>query len=166
MILAIRTTTNEIEIVEITGQPTNKEIFSRLESTYGDGKYTIIATNEIKTDGYVKHLITFDPAVEYPLSVAAVALGSIRTERKAASSRENGKKGGRPRKVVRDSKNIYNCAVCGAVVDPNRAIWLELDLRDNSWHDPKADPVPQEFSQGGFPIGRDCANKIKLGEPG
>lgn len=31
---------------------------------------------------------------------AAVALGSIRTPKKAASSRENGKKGGRPKKIV------------------------------------------------------------------
>jgi hypothetical protein len=30
---------------------------------------------------------------------AAVALGSIKTEKKAKSSRENGKKGGRPKKV-------------------------------------------------------------------
>lgn len=30
---------------------------------------------------------------------AAVALGSIKTEKKAATSRENGKKGGRPKKL-------------------------------------------------------------------
>lgn len=30
---------------------------------------------------------------------AAVALGSIKTEKKAAAARENGKKGGRPRKI-------------------------------------------------------------------
>lgn len=33
------------------------------------------------------------------VSAAAAALGSIRTEKKAASSRTNGKKGGRPKKV-------------------------------------------------------------------
>lgn len=34
------------------------------------------------------------------ISMAAFALGSVRSERKANSSRENGKKGGRPRKQV------------------------------------------------------------------
>lgn len=33
---------------------------------------------------------------------AAVALGSIKSEKKAKASRENGKKGGRPRKVQSD----------------------------------------------------------------
>ncbi len=34
-----------------------------------------------------------------PISAAAAALGRIRTPKKAKSSRENGKKGGRPRKT-------------------------------------------------------------------
>jgi hypothetical protein len=62
MIAAIRTTTNEIEIVEIPGHPGRKELFSRLEAVYGEGNYTIIATNnQPPSEGYVKHLITFDP---------------------------------------------------------------------------------------------------------
>jgi hypothetical protein len=35
-----------------------------------------------------------------PQSIAASILGSIKTEKKARSSAENGKKGGRPKKVV------------------------------------------------------------------
>ena len=33
----------------------------------------------------------------------AVALGSIKSEKKAISSRENGKKGGRPKKINNES---------------------------------------------------------------
>lgn len=35
-----------------------------------------------------------------PKNPAAVALGSIKSEKKAISSRENGKKGGRPKKEI------------------------------------------------------------------
>lgn len=35
------------------------------------------------------------------VSAAAAAMGRIKSERKAKSSRENGKKGGRPRKAVK-----------------------------------------------------------------
>lgn len=34
-----------------------------------------------------------------PISAAAAALGRVKSDRKAAAVRENGKKGGRPRKV-------------------------------------------------------------------
>lgn len=34
-----------------------------------------------------------------PKNPAAVALGKIKSDKKAAAARENGKKGGRPRKV-------------------------------------------------------------------
>jgi hypothetical protein len=37
--------------------------------------------------------------VEKKKNPSAVALGSIKTEKKAAASRENGKKGGRPKKI-------------------------------------------------------------------
>lgn len=36
-----------------------------------------------------------------PKNPAAVALGSIKSDKKAAAARENGKKGGRPKKVLK-----------------------------------------------------------------
>lgn len=39
---------------------------------------------------------------------AAVALGKIRSEKKAAAARENGKKGGRPKKTVDNEPKDQN----------------------------------------------------------
>ena len=39
-------------------------------------------------------------AMEINISVAAAAMGRVKSDRKSAASRENGKKGGRPRKAV------------------------------------------------------------------
>lgn len=41
-----------------------------------------------------------------PKNPAAVALGSVKSEKKAAAARENGKKGGRPKKVVIPSAEV------------------------------------------------------------
>ena len=38
-------------------------------------------------------------------------------------------------------------------------VWLELDWRDNSYH--VAGEVPEQFSQGAFPFGPDCAKKVR-----
>ena len=42
-----------------------------------------------------------------PKNKNAVALGKIKTEKKATSSRLNGKKGGRPRVKLDDKKEVY-----------------------------------------------------------
>lgn len=61
-------------------------------------------------------------------------------------------------------KSIY-CEACGRVLDESKAVWLELDLRDNSWHREEDHEVPSEFSQGCFPFGRDCfRRKMNRGE--
>ncbi len=48
------------------------------------------------------------------------------------------------------------CHKCEAPI--RRAVWLELDRRDNSWHKPGSG-IPAEESGGLFPFGEDCARR-------
>lgn len=57
------------------------------------------------------------------------------------------------------------CERCGAKLttikgETYNVIWLEYDQRTGTYTDKE---VPAEFSQGGFPFGKDCA-KIVLAE--
>lgn len=58
--------------------------------------YCEICGRLIDTDYNSEH---FDECAEETKNPAAVALGSIKSEKKAQASRENGKKGGRPPKL-------------------------------------------------------------------
>lgn len=49
------------------------------------------------------------------------------------------------------------CQRCGKILDHNDIVWLDLDLRDSTYHDI---PLPEEFSQGGFPFGKACAKTV------
>ena len=46
------------------------------------------------------------------------------------------------------------CERCGKELKYSKIIWLELDQRTNTYSN---QPVPYEYSQGGFAFGKDCA---------
>lgn len=52
------------------------------------------------------------------------------------------------------------CERCKSKLNPDMAVWLELDQRTGTYTD---QPVPEKYSQGGFPFGADCA-RIALAE--
>ena len=77
---------DELHILRIIG------IESTPSSTRGNKQFDRIIVELIDN-----RIITVDCYTEQ--TYAAAALGSIRSERKAASSRDNGRRGGRPRKI-------------------------------------------------------------------
>ena len=52
------------------------------------------------------------------------------------------------------------CERCKSKLNSDKAVWLELDQRTGTYTD---QPVPEEYSQGGFPFGADCA-RVALAE--
>jgi hypothetical protein len=52
-----------------------------------------------------------------------------------------------------------HCSRCGQEVEPNRAVWLDLNL---DTHELRAEPWPDDVSQGAFPFGPDCAKRAKV----
>ncbi len=49
---------------------------------------------------------------------------------------------------------VVICERCGRPLEPDRIVWLELDQRTGKYTDVE---VPEEFSQGAFAFGVDCA---------
>lgn len=50
------------------------------------------------------------------------------------------------------------CIECGVTLKPGQERWLEMDSRDAKLYEPGE--VPQEHSQGCYPIGSCCCKKI------
>jgi hypothetical protein len=58
--------------------------------------------------------------------------------------------------MSRTTEALLRCERCNELLDPEKAVWLELDVRENKYTDM---PIPEEDSQGGFPFGKACAKK-------
>ena len=58
--------------------------------------------------------------------------------------------------AARGEAHGYTCERCGKR-HLSEAVWLELDSRTGRYHRPGE--VPPDRSQGGFPFGRQCAEK-------
>lgn len=57
---------------------------------------------------------------------------------------------------------MYRCTHCEKPINPAKTAWLELDQRDDTYHD-RGD-VPDNLSQGWFPFGIACAKKVMKAE--
>lgn len=57
---------------------------------------------------------------------------------------------------VPDVLELEFCENCGAELNPEKIVWLELDARTNTFTSLE---IPEEHSQGWFPLGKACAKK-------
>ncbi len=51
-------------------------------------------------------------------------------------------------------ENIIRCERCGRILDPKKAVWLELSNTDGYYY---KDLIEGHVSQGAFPFGPVCA---------
>jgi len=60
--------------------------------------------------------------------------------------------------TMKSDKSTWNrCQKCNELLSPGKEVWLELNKLENLYKDGFVDP---EFSQGGFPFGAACANRV------
>ena len=57
-------------------------------------------------------------------------------------------------------KEPLRCTMCDRKLEPDSAVWLEMDCYTNHFHDPESDPVPLDRTQGCYPFGAACAQKM------
>jgi hypothetical protein len=58
-----------------------------------------------------------------------------------------------------DLYRVGHCMKCAKKLDPEKTVWLELDQRIDAFHD--FGGVPNEYSQGAFEFGPDCAKLMR-----
>jgi len=82
---------------------------------------------------------------ELTAETAAATLGAIKSEKKAVSSRENGKRGGRPQS--------HSCKTCSHWVDATAECGRQLYYLANEWDVPECIDVALELDA---PVRNEC----------
>lgn len=84
----------------------------------------------------------------------------MKSDKKAAAARENGKKGGAPIKFKGATYGGKGdvCYKCAKPLDETKIVWLNLDRNKNMFTD-KPDERGPEYDEV-FPFGPDCARKV------
>lgn len=58
--------------------------------------------------------------------------------------------------MTKPTKKIF-CEKCGALLNPKSIVWLTLNNYSGTYTN--AETVPDEYNQGAFPFGKDCAKQ-------